>query len=62
MQKPEGRKPLEKSKCVTENITTYPKELAEMVCTRFIWLGYRPVLRFSEERNKYSGYVRRRKF
>jgi hypothetical protein len=62
MQKTEVRKPLGKSKCVPENITIYLKKLAKMVWTGYIWLGYRPVLRSSEERNKYSGYVTCRKF
>lgn len=64
MQKPEGRKLLGKSKCVPQNIIirVYPKKLAEMVWTGFIWLGYTPVLRSSKERNKHSGSVTYWKF
>ena len=62
MQKPEGRELLGKSKCLPANITIYLKKLAEIVWSGFIWLGYRPVLRSSEERNKYAGYFTCRKF
>lgn len=55
MQKLEARELLGKSKCVAENITIYLKKLVEIVWTGFIWLGYRPVLRSSKERNKLSG-------
>jgi hypothetical protein len=58
MQKHEGREPIWKYKCVPWNITIYLKKLDEIVWTGFIWLGYRPVVRPSKERNKHSGSVK----